>query len=144
MEGGRKMTEEKKATLKKVLSAIERVQNGETLQKVLDELDLKPSEFFLTLDSNDDAGEEFKKAKGLASRYLLEQAFAVFQDGINARKDGGVTGDVLRAAIAFLGSDGTFSNSQKFQIDGNISVTAGLAELAKALEERKGNRTDGN
>ena len=137
------MTEEKRAKVKKVLEAIKKLQDGGTLQSALQEKGLSSSEFFLTVEQNAWVRRKFRKAKELAIKYLLEQAFGAFQDGISARtKEHGVTGDVLRAAVTFLGSDGTFSSSQKLEVEGTIALTAGLAELAKALEERKGNRTD--
>jgi hypothetical protein len=123
----------------KVLAVIDRIKDGEIFDAAITANNLSSSDFFETVESDPEVESAFLKAKDFARKLLVERALAIFQKSVQPLDaDTEVTAEMLRAATACLTHDGPLANDPNSE----PAVPPALAELARALAQRKGNLTD--
>jgi len=123
----------------RALAAIDLIKNGSTFDSAVKENHLTSSEFFEVEESDADVEAAFLKAKDFARKLLVERALAIFQKSVQPLgPDTEVTAEMLRAATACLSHDGPLANDPNAE----PAVPPALAELARALAQKKGNLTD--
>ena len=123
----------------RALAAIDLIKNGAVFDDAIDKNHISAADFLEAVQSDSNLETAFIHAKDISHRILAERAVAVFQRTINPPEGSSVaTSDALRASSAILAPDGPLANDPNSE----PLVPPALAELARALAEKKGNLTD--